>query len=54
VQNVVGSPTRPVKELKRFGRITLQPNERIPVDFQLDGRELGFYNQNLEYGVEPG
>jgi len=54
VQDVVGSLTRPVKELKRFRRITLLPNEKTPVDFQLDARELGFYNQNLDYVVEPG
>ncbi len=54
VQDVVASLTRPVKELKRFQRITLQPNEKKLVNFQLDANELGFYNQNLEYVVEPG
>jgi beta-glucosidase len=54
VQDVVASMTRPVKELKRFQRITLQPNEKKLVDFQLDANELGFYNQNLQYVVEPG
>lgn len=54
VQDVVGSLTRPVKELKRFQRITLKPNEKKTVEFQLDADELGFYNQNMEYIVEPG
>ncbi|HEX9971978.1 MAG TPA: glycoside hydrolase family 3 C-terminal domain-containing protein, partial [bacterium] len=54
VQDVVASLTRPVKELKRFQRITLQPNEKRRVDFELNADELGFYNQNKEYVVEPG
>ncbi|HDP97671.1 MAG TPA: beta-glucosidase BglX [bacterium] len=54
VQDVVASTTRPVKELKRFRRISLEPNEKKKVEFQLNTNELGFYNQNLEYVVEPG
>jgi len=54
IQDVVASMTRPVKELKQFQRITLQPNEKKRVEFQLDANELGFYNQNMEYVVEPG
>ncbi len=54
VQDVVASMTRPVKELKRFQRITLKPSEKKRVEFQLDANELGFYNQNMEYIVEPG
>ena len=54
IQDVVASMTRPVKELKRFQRITLQPNEKKKLEFQLDANELGFYNQSMEYVVEPG
>jgi beta-glucosidase len=54
VQDVVASLTRPVKELKRFQRIALKPDEKRRVEFQLDSDELGFYNQNMEYVVEPG
>jgi beta-glucosidase len=54
VHDVVASLTRPVKELKRFQRIKLQPNEKRRVDFELNADELGFYNQNMEYVVEPG
>ncbi|MDW7680857.1 MAG: glycoside hydrolase family 3 C-terminal domain-containing protein, partial [bacterium] len=54
IQDVVASTTRPVKELKRFRRISLEPNEKKKVEFQLNTNELGFYNQNLEYVVEPG
>jgi len=41
IQDVVASMTRPVKELKQFQRITLQPNEKKRVEFQLDANELG-------------
>jgi beta-glucosidase len=54
VQDVVASMTRPVKELKRFQRITLQPNEKKKLEFQLNANELGFYNQSMTYMVEPG
>ncbi len=54
VQDIVGSLTRPVKELKRFQRITLKPDEKRRLEFQLDSDELGFYNQNMEHIVEPG
>jgi beta-glucosidase len=54
IQDVVASMTRPVKELKRFQRITLQPKKKRMLEFQLDANELGFYNQNMEYVVEPG
>ncbi|MCU0643682.1 MAG: beta-glucosidase BglX [bacterium] len=54
VQDVVASMTRPVKELKRFQRITLQPNEKKKLEFQLNANELGFYNQSMAYMVEPG
>jgi len=54
VQDVVASLTRPVKELKRFQRIALTPDEKRKLEFQLDTDELGFCNQNMEYVVEPG
>ncbi|MDZ7332532.1 MAG: glycoside hydrolase family 3 C-terminal domain-containing protein [candidate division KSB1 bacterium] len=54
IRDLVGSLARPVKELKRFQRIHLQPGEKKLIEFQLSANELGFHNQNLEYVVEPG
>lgn len=48
------SITRPVKELKRFQKIELQPGEIKEVNFTLGTSDLGFYNQKLEFVVEPG
>jgi len=54
VQDRVGSVVRPVKELKRFARITLAPGETRTVTFELPVSELAFWNIDMEYVVEPG
>ena len=54
VQDCVGSVVRPVKELKRFERITLAPGETKTVTFELPVAELAFWNFDMEYVVESG
>jgi beta-glucosidase len=54
IRDVVGSRTRPVKELKGFERITLRPGERRRVEFTLTPAELGFYDRDMRWVVEPG
>lgn len=54
VQDKVGSVTRPVKELKGFQRITLQPGESKTVTFNLPVSELAFWNREMKKTVEPG
>lgn len=54
VQDRVGSVVRPVKELKRFERVTLAPGETKTVTFELPVAELAFWNIDMEYVVEPG
>ena len=46
--------TRPVKELKGFKRITLQPGESRTVEFTLTANELAFLNEKMERVVEAG
>ncbi|MEZ0244119.1 MAG: glycoside hydrolase family 3 C-terminal domain-containing protein, partial [Sphingomonas sp.] len=46
--------TRPVIELKRFQRVTLQPDETRTVTFELTPRDLSFYNVAMKRVVEPG
>ena len=48
------SVTRPVKELKGFQRVTLQPGERRTVTFDLTPRHLAFWNMEMKRVVEPG
>jgi beta-glucosidase len=54
VRDLVGSTTRPVKELKGFQRITLQPGEEQTVRFEVPVRELGHLGIDMHYRVEPG
>jgi beta-glucosidase len=50
----VASVTRPVKELKGFKRLHLEPQETRRVTFSLDPRQLAFYDRDMEHVVEPG
>jgi len=43
-----------VQELKGFQRLTLKPGERRRVEFTLGPGELGFYNLDMRWTVEPG
>lgn len=54
LRDVVSSVTRPVKELRGFERITLQPGETRTVDFTLGEEDLRFWNKDMERVVEPG
>lgn len=54
IRDLVASVVRPVKELKGFTRVSLEPGERQTVQFTLGPRELGLYNQGMEWAVEPG
>ena len=54
IQDKVGSVTRPVKELKRFTRVTLKPGEKKNVSFELPISELAFWNIDMVKVVEPG
>jgi beta-glucosidase len=54
VRDLVGSVTRPVKELKGFTRISLGPGEAKRVGFEVPVQHLGFHGQAMEYVVEPG
>lgn len=54
IRDQVASVVRPVKELEGFTKIALGPGERQTVRFTLGPRELGFYNQDMQWVVEPG
>lgn len=54
IRDLVGSVSRPVKELKGFERICLKKGETKTVIFTLTPDDLKFYNQELEYKYEPG
>jgi beta-glucosidase len=54
LRDLVSSCTRPLKELKGFQRITLEPNEKKTVTFVLKPEDLSFLDVNLKSIVEPG
>lgn len=54
LHDVIASAARPVKELKRFKRITLKPGESTKVEFQLKADDLAFFDINMRKVVEPG
>ncbi|MEO8854096.1 MAG: beta-glucosidase BglX [Ginsengibacter sp.] len=53
-RQMVGSIARPVKELKGFQQITLEPGETKKVTFSISVDDLKFYNSDLKYVFEPG
>jgi beta-glucosidase len=54
VRDFVGSLTRPVRELKAFRRVELEPGQAKEIVFELTGNDLGFYGTEGEFVVEPG
>ncbi|GHE67415.1 glycosyl hydrolase [Roseivirga thermotolerans] len=54
VRDMVGSVTRPVKELKGFEKIKLKPGESKRVSFNLSAKDLAFYTLDMRFEAEPG
>jgi len=54
IRDLVGSITRPVKELKAFDKISLNPGESKVVNFELTENDLAFWGANNQFKAEPG
>ena len=54
IRDCYSSVVRPLKELKGFHKITLQPGESQTVTFNITAKELSFYDIDMNYGVEKG
>ena len=54
IRDLVGSVTRPVKELRGFRKIMLQPGESRTVEFVLEDSVFRFFRKDMTYGSEPG
>ncbi|HET9803972.1 MAG TPA: glycoside hydrolase family 3 N-terminal domain-containing protein [Candidatus Acidoferrum sp.] len=54
IHQLVSSVTRPVKELRGFERISLNPGETKTVEFSLGPKELAYLNRDMKRVVEPG
>jgi len=53
LRDVVSSVTRPMKQLKDFARVQLNPGETKQVTFTLTPEKLSFYNRDMNFVVEP-
>ena len=54
IRDLVGSVTRPVKQLKAYRRVYLEPGESKRVSFTIDKSMLEFYRRDMSYGAESG
>jgi len=54
IQQPAASISRPVKELKSFKKVLLQPGEKKDISIEIGTNELKFYNSDLKYDWEPG
>jgi beta-glucosidase len=54
IRDLVGSITRPVKELKGFQKVFLKKGETKKVTFKITPEDLKFYNNDLKYDWESG
>ncbi len=54
VRDLVGNVTRPVRELKGFRRVRVEPGQTINVDFELHTDDLAFYGRDNQLVIEPG
>jgi len=54
IQDPVASISRPVKELKNFRKVMLQPGEKKDINIEITTNDLKFYNSDLKYDWEPG
>lgn len=54
IRDRVSSVTRPVRELKGFERVTLQPGEKTTVALEITPESLALYDIEMRYQVEPG
>jgi beta-glucosidase len=54
VRDLVGSVTRPVRELKDFRRVRVEPGETVRVTFELHTDQLAFHGRSGQRATEPG
>lgn len=54
IRDMVGSVTRPVKELKQFQKLMIKAGQSMEVEFVISSKDLTFYRQDMTVGTEPG
>ena len=54
IHDPVASLSQPVRRLRGFERVTLKPGEKTTVSWKLDASDVGFYDNQGRFRVEPG
>lgn len=54
IRDLVGSVTRPVRELKNFQKVTLKAGESRTISFKISTADLAFYRKDMTWGTENG
>lgn len=54
IRDLIGSVTRPVKQLKGFQKVALAPGESRTVTFTIDDEMLSFWRHDMTFGIEDG
>jgi beta-glucosidase len=54
IHDPVASLAQPVRRLRGFERVTLKPGEKTTVSWRLDASDVGFYDNNGKFRLEPG
>lgn len=54
IRDLVGSVTRPVKELKGFRKLMIRAGQTMPVTFTITSADLAFYTKDMSFKAEPG
>ncbi|HVX00450.1 MAG TPA: fibronectin type III-like domain-contianing protein, partial [Candidatus Babeliaceae bacterium] len=54
VRDEESSVTTPIKALKGFQRVTLNPKESKEIDFSINPKQLAIWNRKMQYATEPG
>ncbi|MFN8304351.1 MAG: glycoside hydrolase family 3 N-terminal domain-containing protein [Saprospiraceae bacterium] len=54
VRDLVGSVTRPLKELRGFQKVMIPAGQSKEITFTLTDRDLSFYRRDMSFGSEPG
>lgn len=54
IRDCISSVTRPIKELKGFQKVWLEPGEKKTVTLEISPQALAFYDVHMKYVVEPG
>ena len=54
VRDVIGSVTRPVRELKAWQKVYLLPGQELEIVFTITEKDLSFYRADMTWGIEAG